>query len=330
MVHLTDKKKVAITGANGFVGSNLARLLSEDNYTVTSFVRKGADLSLIADKNQVVDFDYQNSCQTTDIIEGHEIVIHIAAVTKARSWQDFYSQNVLLTDQLISIVNRVKSVKQFIFISSQAASGMCNGFRGKREEDECEPLTYYGKSKLFAENLVRQKCRKPWTIIRPSSIYGPGDRDFLQYFKLIKQGVAPVIGLKPKYLCLIYINELACLVEKTIDNEQAFNETFFASDGNTYTWDDLIYSIEQAMGKKAIKVKLPELVLYPVALYNEAISNITNKTPLISFQKIKEIKGTYWICDSKKAQRVLSCEKVNNINQNIEETYKWYIERGWL
>jgi nucleoside-diphosphate-sugar epimerase len=322
--------KIAITGANGFVGSNLVRFLSANDFEVTPLVRVGADLSLLPTDVKPLEVDYNDGASFAEAIAECDVLIHNAAITRGKNWDEYHQQNVALTEQVITAVNRTQRVKQLVFISSQAASGLCSGIKGKTEEDRCSPLTYYGKSKLHAENLVKQISKKPWTIIRPTSVYGPGDRDFLHYFKFVKSGVAPLVGFKPKYVCMIYIEELCYFIGKTLDNKDAFNETFFASDGLVYSWDDFIDKLEIAIGKKAKRIRIPESLLGFVALSNEVMGKLQDKTPLITFQKLKEIKGSFWTCNPAKSQKILGIEPFDRFEENIRETYEWYQDQKWL
>ncbi|OQX70987.1 MAG: hypothetical protein B6D62_03010, partial [Candidatus Cloacimonas sp. 4484_275] len=166
------------------------------NYSVTCIVRKGSNTDLLPKNSNIIFIDYNNEKEIKKAFQNHEILIHLAAKTKA---------------------------------------------------------------------MVQNKTKAKWTIIRPSSVYGPGDKDFLQYFRLTKKHLSPLVGFKKKYLSLIYVDELTEFIAKTIGNEKAFNEIFFASDGQIYCWEDFATDLSRAIGTFAITFRIPEFLIKPFA-----------------------------------------------------------------
>ena len=321
-------KRVVITGANGFVGSFLTRKLNEQNYSVTCIVRKGSNTDLLPKNSNIIFIDYNNEKEIKKAFQNHEILIHLAAKTKAKKWDEFNKANILLTDKLIEIFNSEESFRQFIFISSQAAVGPSKGKNPKTETDFPKPISMYGKSKLEAENLVQNKTKAKWTIIRPSSVYGPGDKDFLQYFRLTKKHLSPLVGFKKKYLSLIYVDELTEFIAKTIGNEKAFNEIFFASDGQIYCWEDFATDLSRAIGTFAITFRIPEFLIKPFALFSEIISG--KNYPTFNREKAKEMLQDSWLVSTRKAEKILDFEPKANLQENLRNTYLWYKEHGWI
>lgn len=320
-------KKLAITGANGFVGSNLAIKLSAD-YDVVCLVRSNSDLQLLPENANIVKIDYDDLDAISAVLNDCDVLIHGAALTRARDWRTFKKINIDLTQNLLRLSG---DLQQFIFISSQAAAGPAASREAPvLEEDVCHPVSMYGKSKLQAEMIIRQQAAIPWTIIRPVSVFGPGDRDFLYYFKLVSRHFAPLIGFKEKIFNFIYIDELIELIAKTVLNPKAANETFFAANSNTYSMDQFIRAIEAAVSKKSLHLPIPLFLLYPAALAAEFFSRISGKPPLINRQKIKEFRQNNWIVDTQKASSLLAFETTQDLTAPLQQTYKWYLEKGWL
>jgi nucleoside-diphosphate-sugar epimerase len=206
--------RIVITGANGFVGSNLTRYLMNAGHEVTALVRKTAGVKLLPIKSRIVEVDYCDTESIKAAIANQDIVIHTAALTRATSWQQMKECNLGITEHIIEAVNASDSIKQLIFLSSQAAAGMGDRHKPKTEEDLPKPITWYGKSKLLAEEAIKNRLLKEYTIIRPVSVYGPGDKDFLQTFKMMKNHISVSLGIKDKYISLIYIDELILFISK--------------------------------------------------------------------------------------------------------------------
>ena len=144
--------KILITGANGFVGSNLINSLKSD-YDIFALVRNNSDINLISDEINIIRTDYSEK-DLKKIFSKVDIIIHLAGVTKGRNWEIFHKINMDLTNKISRIANESKNIKQLIFISSQAAAGMSKNEIPKNEHDNNLPVTFYGKSKLLAEQII--------------------------------------------------------------------------------------------------------------------------------------------------------------------------------
>ena len=323
-------QKLIITGSNGFVGSALANNLIE-NYEVTCLVRHGSNVSLLPENIEIKHIDYNNSEAIMELLRGQDILIHTAALTRAKNWQQFKQINIDLTETLIEMYNKTPSLKQFIFISSQAAAGPApDKNTPKLESDECYPVTMYGKSKLLAENLIKGKAEKPWTIIRPVSVFGPGDKDFLQYFKLIKKHLAMFIGFRQKYYNLIFVDDLVEMISKAINNEKVYNETFFARGTDVLSIQQLVHYIEGVMNTRALHLHVPQFLLYPIAAVSEMLTVFSYRPPIINREKIKEFKQDNWIVSGDKAKNILGFETSRDMLDNLKITYQWYKDKGWI
>lgn len=320
-------KKIAITGANGFVGSHLVRQLASE-YDVICLVRKGSNLDLLPEGANILRIDYNKLDSISKVLSKCDILIHAAALTRAKNWQTFQKINIDLTQKLLELSG---NLQQFIFISSQAVAGPAlNKAKPLRETDDCNPISMYGRSKLLAEEIIRNEAEIPFTIIRPVSVFGPGDKDFLQYFKMIKKRIAPQIGFTAKCYNFIYVEDLVELIKRTILNEKAFNEIFFAASSSNYSMSQFIKSIESAMHRKALHPRIPHVVLYPVAAVAEFLNRFSSRPPLINREKIKEFQQKNWIVNPEKAKKLLAFEVKSDLTAQMKETYNWYREKGWL
>ncbi len=323
--------KIAITGANGFVGTRLTRHLSEaypEDLCVYPVVRPKADLSDLepAPNLRTIDFDDLDSISSA--ISECDIIIHNAGKTKAISMEQMYQANVLTTANLIKAINLSPTAKQLILISSQAAGRPSYDSIPVTESDKSSPLTWYGKSKLLAELTVKNTCKVPWTIIRPCSVYGDGEKDFLQLFRLLNRGLSVQAGNSS--INLIHISELCDFIALCLANPDAEGEIFYVTNGARYYQSDLIQAALSALGKKAIEVNVPPPIFKAIAHFGDLIGSITGKPQLINSQKLKEIQAPGWLCSCEKAQKLLGWEPRPNIYESLRETITWYKENGYL
>ena len=321
--------KIAVTGANGFVGSGLLRKLAAWAYDPVALVRESANLSQLSGfETRIV--DYNNPDSILEAISDVDILIHNAGATKTLSYAQMYAANVQVTRQVVRAVNQSPRTSQFILISSQAASSPSIGGIAVTEELPSAPVTWYGKSKQRAEELVRKECLKDWTVIRPCPIYGPGDKDFLELAKLIKRGLNVRIGSQDKALNMIYIDELAVLIELTFYNEKAYNEVFFATDGELYSQSQVSSLMAEALGNKVLNITIPDLLAKIIFNGAELMGKLMRKPLVVNKQKQREIMAEGWICSIDKAMTLLGYKPKPELKTHIMETITWYKESSWL
>jgi len=324
------KNKVCITGANGFVGTNLTKELVDRDYNVTCIVRKTSDISFIEDlplKIMRVDYDSADSLQKA--LQDNDYLFHLAARVRAKSKEEFSAANYELTKRLLKIAEKV-NVKKFIFLSSQAAVGPAKDIHLKTEKENCCPISLYGKSKLKAEKFLQDKAEIPYTIIRSVSVFGPYDTDFLTVFKMVKYGIKVKCGFKEKFISLIYVKDLVKLLILAMKNKKADGEIFFACDGQTYSRQYFLDEIASAMNKSTVNIPVPMPILYSTALWNEIKQNFADKPYILNLEKAKEIKERFWLCSNEKAQRILDFKPDYSLFLALKETYQWYKEEKWL
>lgn len=325
-------KRALVTGSNGFIGSHLVEELLSADYDVTCLVRKTSDLRWIEKLPIKLYYgDFNEPSYLINAVKNQDYIFHVAGITKAKTKNLYYKINVGHTRTLINLIKRYNSnLQKFVFVSTQAASGQAQGKCRKKESEPDNPITYYGMSKKSAEMMIQKVTEFNWTIIRPAGVYGPRDNDFYQYFKLVNMHFAPISGIKNKYFSLIYVKDLVRLIKMSAESDNACNKIFFACDDNIYIWQDFISVLKKTMNKKALSFIVPDILVYPIAICNEFRSLLHQEPQLLNLQKIKEIKGRYWLCSCERAKKLLNFTSQYTLQQGIEETYKWYKCQGWL
>jgi nucleoside-diphosphate-sugar epimerase len=327
---MKNMSRIIITGANGFIGSLLAQYLQDAGHQVRSLVRHGSDAALITNPETIRYIDYNDLQDLMDACAGYTVLIHTAALTKARTQFAMDAINVGLTEKLIDVANRTPSIQQFLFISSQAATGPAQFRRPKTEDDLCTPISWYGKSKLKAEQKIHGECRVPYTIIRPCSVFGPGEKDFLQMFSLIKHRVALFPGYCQHYLNLIFVEDLIACIALSVGAEKAFNQTFHVTDGYEYTNRTFAANMKKAMNRFAINIFIPVWALKISAFCMELTARFRGKPALVNRQKVTEMLQQYWLLDCQKAKDLLGYAPWWDQVAALKKTYQWYKEHSWL
>lgn len=322
--------KIAVTGANGFIGSNLTALLAAKGHEVRAVVRSGADLDLLSPQALIHPVDYSLEDSILAALDGCQAIIHNAGITRTRTHSEMLAVNAGLTHKIIQAANHIPALQRFVLFSSQAASRPSPDGEFVTESDPEAPITWYGKSKLLAERIVKRDCAKPWTIIRPVSVYGRGDRDFMAMFRAANKGIALKIGSKDRRLNLIHITELAEFTHLVLSAPTAKNQTFFASDGEVYTQSLISHAIAEVSGHRSIQITVPELIARAAFTIGSVVPPGSGKAGVLNRQKMLEIMAPNWLCSIEKARQILGWDPKPNLKDNLKDTLVWYRAHGWL
>ncbi len=319
--------KALVTGASGFIGSHLCEELVKKGYEVTCLVKKTSNLKWIEHLN--LDFiigDCTDVRSIQDIKNGFDYIFHLAGLTKSCSKKDFFTINTLGTENLVKTVSEKNSkLKRFIYLSSLSATGPSNNGKPLREDVEPCPVSNYGKSKLEGEKAVlKYRDSIPITILRPSAVYGPRDRDFLIFFKMINKGIFPNWG--ECYYSLIYIDDLIQGIILSAEKKEAEDKIYFLSDNTFYTGKDVALAISSALNVKLTTLKVPKFVMPFFAFVGEKIT----KNSILNRDKVKELLCSHWICDTRKAEEEIGFTTKVKLKEGIKWTADWYRIHRWL
>ncbi len=325
--------EVLVTGSNGFIGSFLVEKLLEKNYRVRCLVRQTSQLTWL--ENLPVKFfygDITDSQSLSAAVKNVDYVYHLSGKVRAKSEREFLVVNQQGTRNVLEACRQyAPALKRFVYVSSQAAAGPSKNGIPLKETDHPEPISLYGKSKLFGEQETwRYRDFFPVTIIRPPSVFGPRDDDILSIFKIIKMGIKPQIGNREKRISLIYVFDLITALLLAAENERAKNEIFFVANGKCCSWSEFENIIAGVMNKKCVAIQIPEILLKMVAAVSEAVARILGRPALLNRDKVLEMEQPYWLIDNSKAKKLLNFEPEISLEIGILQTYQWYKKMGWL
>ncbi len=321
--------KIAITGAHGFIGKNIIPILKEMNYEIDVLARSSKK---IYDDVEYFQVNFQNQDSLIDSIEDADVLLHMGGLTKSLKNQEFYNINYGNTKNIIDVCKQYNPNIHFIFISSQAASGYAKSFSLPKNENDIEnPVSHYGMSKLKAENYIKNSGIN-YTILRLASVFGPGDFDGLNLFKMGKNGIVVSLGREDDQINYIYVKELPYIINDVISNELSKNNVFNIGYKKSIKVIDLIKKITIKLEKKRkpLYIKLPLFVGYFFAFFLDIGQKITKKVSIINLEKIKEISKKYWVIDCSKLYNVLNYKELYTEEQFLNETIKWYKKRDLL
>ena len=257
-------------------------------------------------------------------------VIHCAGVTKSGRIGGFYDTNQVGTRNVVSAVNgQAGRVRRVLHISSQAAGGP--GLREKPacEEDVPQPVSEYGKSKLAGELEVKNHCHADYTILRPPTVYGPRDVEFLRLFRAVKSHLLPDL-LGAKALSLVFVRDLAEAVVTCLTHPAAVGKTYFVAAREIVTGRSIAAEVAAQMKVWTLPLPLPLPLLWPLCLAQDLASRLTGTPNILSLQKLAELRAPEWVCAPARLERETGCTCPTTLNRGIAETLEWYRRYHWL
>jgi len=329
---------ILITGATGFIGKFLVDYALAENLNVFAAVRKSSNRSSLAGKHiEFVEFDLSSEENLRSelhlFIEKYrsiDYVIHNAGITKATNNADYDLVNCTYTINLIKALESTEQpIKKFTLISSLAASSPGFGDQMIKIDQEGNPVSAYGWSKKKAEQYIEENCSLPYVILRPPPVFGPGDKDMFPVFDLVNKNLELYVGGNLQLLSFIYVKDLArgIIAATTSDIK---NKKYFLSDNGQYDNEKFNLLIKKHLNKKTLKIKLPLFVVYVVAFFSEIYTRITGNLSQLNIEKIKELKCSNWMCDSRDFYKDLAIEPKYTLYEGIQETIDWYRSEHWI
>jgi UDP-glucuronate 4-epimerase len=265
--------RVLVTGGAGFIGSHLIERLLEHDYQVVcidnfddyyspDMKRRNMDPLLVCPGFQFVEGDIQDEVLLGQLLMGpYSAVVHLAARAGVRpsiDQADVYARtNVQGTITLLE-ASRRSDVRHFIFGSSSSVYGLSRNIPFKEDDNQLQPISPYGASKLAAEVYCATYHRLyglPVSILRFFTVYGPRQRPDMaihRFARLIEdEKPVSMYGDGTTRRDYTYVDDVVDGIVRTIerpDNYQLYN----LGNSETIPLHDLILILEQALGKKAI------------------------------------------------------------------------------
>jgi nucleoside-diphosphate-sugar epimerase len=320
--------KAFLTGGTGFIGTHLVDLLLARDAEVYALVRNpDKESALLKKEVRVLRGDLFS---IPALPAGLDIVFHLAGKTRSLNSADYYTVNQEGTASLFRSLSRLKERPRVILLSSQAAGGPSLEGRPVKESDPPRPVTPYGWSKLRGEQeALKFRDEFPLAIIRASSVFGPQDRDFLPYFKFAARGL--VLGLgKQKAASLIYVKDLAEALFLCARIGLPSGEILNVADFRPIKWEELGMAAAAALGRRYLKVRFPNGVLYLASLLYEAGHRLVRSPGVLDRDKFRDMMQPSWLLDVSKAAKMLSFRTRYRLDQAVQETISWYVAERWM
>lgn len=325
--------KIFITGASGFLGSHTAEELARRGHSLTALVRKTSKIDHLGGLNiQFVEGSLPDCGPLAPVLKSCDAIIHIAGNVKALKPEDLFKVNAEGTSHLVNeTLNTLPSPRLFLHVSTIAVHNPSEGDDFCLPPERCHPLSHYGKSKLAGETKLKKLRGKIRTLIlRPPVLYGPRDQEFLQMFRAIGRGVAPLYRTGENQLSVCFVRDVARAIADLVEKNPEKDEVFCLDDGEVHTWRNLAEGISETMGRKVRYLPIPAPIFYLAAGISQGWSHLSAKPTIFTLDKMQEIKKPRWICGNQKIRKYLGWEPKVSLREGFEKTLNYYREVGLL
>ncbi len=267
-------KSIFLTGASGFVGTNISLYLSKE-FSITKYIR-----------NQ-------------SILVNENTVLHLAGkahdLKKVSSSDEYYTVNTKFTKEVFDIF-LASNAKVFITLSSVKA--VADEVVGVLHEEVIpKPMTHYGKSKVLAEQYILSKQipeGKRVYILRPCMIHGPGNKGNLNLlYSLVSKGLPWPLGTFSNSRSYLSVENLCFIIKELIEREDIPSGVYNVADDLPLSTNEIIEMIAESKGSKASILNINKSFIKVLARFGDFL-----KLPLNS-ERLKKLTESYIVSNAK-------------------------------
>ncbi len=324
-----------VTGATGFVGSHIARLLAERGEAVRVLVRPTSRAAMLEGiRCERVTGDLSNPNSLAEAMEGVRRVFHVAADYRlwARDPGEIYASNVEGTRNLL-VIARQAGVEQFIYTSTVATIAVPTADGSLADEATPASLQqmigHYKRSKFIAEREVMAFCREKMRVIivNPTTPVGPGD------WKPTPTGRIIVDFLKGRMPAFVDTGLNLVAVEDVAEGhllaaERGRHGERYLLGGQNMTLEEILRELARITGRRAPRMRIPHGVALAAAYVDTAFSRMLGREPHIPVEGVKIARHRMFV-NTAKAGLELGFH-ANPVGEALERAVRWYEANGYV
>jgi nucleoside-diphosphate-sugar epimerase len=326
--------RALVTGATGFTGGHLARALAARGDTVSALVRShGTAATELAQCGISVQIgDLRDATALAAATTGVDVVYHIAAIYRQAGLpRDMYrAVNATAARDVVAAAAR-GGAKRVVHCSTVGVHGDVK-HPPANEEAPLEPGDVYQETKLEGERLARETGAKAGidvTIVRPSGIYGPGDRRLLRLFRGVARGRWVTLGSGEIYYHLTFIDDLVEGFLLCGIHPAAANRTYILAGGEVTTLNELVGLVAEGAGVPAPRWHLPVWPFWAAGAVCEALCAPFGIEPPLYRRRVDFFTKSRAF-DITRARTEIGFTPRVGLREGIRRTLEWYRQHAWL
>jgi nucleoside-diphosphate-sugar epimerase len=325
--------RVLVTGATGFTGGHLARALAGRGHEVRALVRREGDrAALRSDGIEPVLGDLQDRDALIRSTTGVDIVYNIAAIYRQAgvSAGTYRAVNALAAGQVVEAAAR-GGARRVVHCSTVGVHGDVE-HPPANEDAPLKPGDVYQRTKLDGERLAREAGERfgiEVTIVRPSGIYGPGDRRLLRLFRGVARRRWVTLGSGEIYYHLTYIDDLIEGFRACGDRAAAANRTYILAGPEVTTLNTLVKVTADLAGVPRPRLHVPVWPFWIAGAVCEAAARPFGIEPPIYRRRVDFFTKSRAF-DIARARTELGFAPAVDLREGIRRTLDWYRVHDWL
>ena len=308
---------VAVTGATGFLGRELLRLLVGHGFSVRA-VTRGSSVSTSG--VSWIQADILDSAQLAIAFSGVEAVFHLAAhVHDVRSRDDSRQQQSITFGGTSAVLSAAEQVgaRHVILASSLAVYGPVGG-TGVDESHPCRPNTPYGVAKLQAETALADFARRTGVFgasIRAAMMYGvPSPGNLPRMVRAVKAGWFPPIPEFGNRRSMVSVTDVASAMVLAWKANVRDGRPFNITDGQAYSTRQIYEMIVRELGRRPSTLSIPRFVFEATARIGDVAAVIAGRRVCFDSEALERIVGSAYV-DVSRARKELGFEPTSTLSE---------------
>jgi nucleoside-diphosphate-sugar epimerase len=340
---VTPARTVLVTGASGFIGSNLIEALVRRGDRVVGLVRETSNTARLEPLGiELCTGDVTDPQSLRAAVRGCDVVYHLAGCNAALNKRRFDEINRQGVHNIAAACASQDSPPTLIHVSSIAAAGPALAGQPRVETDPPSPVSNYGHSKLAGERALDPFADQvPITIVRPPIVLGEADRQGFELFQVIAQfrmhlmfgwgrGRYSVIHAADLATLLILAAERGQRLGSQTNGDLALLGVYFAACEIDPSYAELGRMVAVALNRRGWPVPLVPPLVWSGAAVNELVGRIRRRPLVLNFDKVREARAGSWCCPADRAVEELGFGVGAPLSERLRQTVEWYQREGWL
>lgn len=320
-----------ITGANGFIGSNLCRHFLDRGVRVYALVRETSDLRFLKGLDVCLIRGDLRETAKIRIPDDISAVVHSASIVSDVAVEKACDLNIF--QATINLVRKLQasrqSLRRFVYVSTALVLGYNRvGISEERPGQSADFLPYTRHKKRTEAFLLSEHAERglPVVILRPGDVYGPNDRTTCaQILRGCERGVPLIVGHGRWQFGYCYVGNLCQAVELAINREGIEGRAYAVSNGKLPTWRDFFKAMQKRLGKRQ-RVYIPVWFAFAVARTMKGLQKVfPGYQPPLNYYRIKRIT-TATTYDISRTVVELGYRPDDNFEAQMTEILNWYLQ----
>lgn len=322
-----------VTGATGFTGGHLARLLVRRGRTVRALVHNPVRARrLEADGIELVAGDIRDRAAIERAVRGADVVYNIAAIYRQAgiSAAAYRAVNATAAEQVVEAAARA-GVRRVVHCSTVGVHGDVE-HPPANEDAPLRPGDIYQITKLEGEERAREAGKRlgvEVTIVRPTGIYGPGDRRLLKLFRGVVRRRFPMLGRGQIYYHLTYIDDVVDGFVSCAEHPAAAHRTYIIGGSEVPTLNALVATVADVAGVKPPRLRFPVWPFWIAGALCEGVCVPLGIEPPLYRRRV-DFYTKSRAFDIARARHELAYEPKVGLREGIQRTLEWYRQQGWI